>query len=140
MKGPGMERRYFEGTWQKKRAFSPVVTASGGRLVFAAGHGAPVDADGNSLAGDFDAQVHESFRLLAASLAEADSGLTDLVSMTVFIIDARYGDRFTELRAGYFPRGRYPASAMVTVKGFAQPEMMVEIQGIAVADDRDDPD
>jgi hypothetical protein len=29
---------------------------------------------------------------------------------------------------------------MVTVKGFAQPEMMVEIQGIAVADDRGDPD
>ncbi|MPY68697.1 MAG: RidA family protein [Alphaproteobacteria bacterium] len=135
-----MERRYYEGTWQKKRAFSPVVATRGGRMVFAAGHGAPVDADGNSLAGDFDAQVHESFRLLAASLAQAESGLTDLVSMTVFIIDARYGDRFTELRARYFPRGRYPASAMVTVKGFAQPEMMVEIQGVAVADDHGDPD
>jgi 2-iminobutanoate/2-iminopropanoate deaminase len=140
MKGAGMERRYYEGTWQKKRAFSPVVSATGGRMVFAAGHGAPHDADGNSLAGDFDAQVHESFRLLAASLERAEAKLTDMVSMTVFIIDARHGDRFTELRAGYFPANRFPASAMVTVKGFAQPEMMVEIQGIAVVQDEGDAD
>ena len=109
-------------------------------MVFAAGHGAPHDADGKSLAGDFDAQVHESFRLLAASLERAEAKLTDLVAMTVFIIDARYGDRFTELRADYFPANRFPASAMLTVKGFAQPEMMVEIQGIAVVQDEGDPD
>jgi len=127
-----MERRYVEGTWQKGRAFSPAVSVSGGRMVFVAGHGAPRDAGGRSLAGDFDAQVHESFRLMAASLEKAGAALADLVTMTVFLIDARFGDRFTELRAGYFPDGRYPASAMVTVKGFARPEMMVEIQGIAV--------
>lgn len=129
-----MERQYVEGTWQKKRAFSPAVSTTGGRMVFVAGHGAPHDASGRSLAGDFDAQVHESFRLMAASMERAGARLADLVTMTVFIIDVRYGDRFTELRAGYFPDGRYPASAMLTVKGFAQPAMMVEIQGIAVVD------
>ena len=130
-----MERRYVEGTWQKKRAFSPAVVTRGGRMVWVAGHGAPHDAAGKSLSGDFDAQVRESFRLMVASLEQAGATLADLVTMTVFIIDARYGDRFTELRAGYFPDGRFPASAMLTVKGFAQPEMMVEIQGIAVVPD-----
>lgn len=130
-----MERQYVEGTWQKRRAFSPAVSVRGGRMVFVAGHGAPHDASGRSLAGDFDAQVHESFRLMGESLAQAGARLADLVTMTVFLIDTRYGDRFTELRAGYFPDGKYPASAMIAVKGFAQAAMMVEIQGIAVVDD-----
>ncbi len=40
---------------------------------------------------------------------------------------------FTEIRKEYFPDG-FAASAMITCAGFAQPEMMVEIQGIAVID------
>ena len=129
-----MERTYFEGTWQKNRAFSPVVTTRGGRMVWVAGHGAPIDDDGNSLAGDFEAQTHQSFKLMAATMERAGAKLQDLVTMTVFIIDSRYGDQFTELRKQYFPDG-FPASALITVSGFAQPAMMVEIQGIAVVDD-----
>lgn len=129
-----MERSYIEGTWQKNRAFSPAVITRGGRMVWVAGHGAPVDDDGNSLAGDFDAQVHQSFKLMAATMERAGATLQDLVTMTVFIIDSRHGDSFTELRKDYFPDG-FPASAMITVSGFAQPAMMVEIQGIAVVDD-----
>lgn len=126
-----MERRFVEGTWQKNRAFSPAVVTTGGRTVWAAGHGAPVDDEGKSLAGDFDAQVHQSFKLLEGTLEQAGARLQDLVTMTVFIIDTRFGDRFVELRKDYFPEG-FPASAMLTVAGFAQPDMMVEIQGIAV--------
>jgi enamine deaminase RidA (YjgF/YER057c/UK114 family) len=127
-----MERSYMEGTWQKARSFSPaVITEGAARTIYVAGHGAPTDGDGHSLAGDFEAQVHQSFANLAATLAAAGADLADMVTMTVFIIDARYGDRFTEMRADYFPDG-FPASALITVKGFAKPEMMVEIQGIAV--------
>ena len=61
-----MERSYIEGTWQKNRAFSPAVITRGGRMVWVAGHGAPVDDNGKSLAGDFDAQVHQSFALMAS--------------------------------------------------------------------------
>ena len=129
-----MERTYHKGTWQEKRAFSPAVTTKGGKMVWVAGHGAPRDAMGNSLAGDFEAQTRESFRLLAETLERAGATLLDMVTMTVFIIDSRYGNRFTEIRSEYFPDG-FPASAMITCAGFAQPEMMVEIQGIAVIED-----
>ena len=71
---------------------------------------------------------------MAATLEQAGARLQDLVTMTVFIIDSRYGTRFTEIRAELFPDG-FPASALITVAGFAQPEMMVEIQGIAVVGD-----
>jgi len=129
-----MERNYYKGTWQEKRAFSPAVVTKGGTTVWIAGHGAPHDADGNSLAGDFAAQTRESFRLIEETLARAGARLQDMVTMTVFIIDSRYGNQFTEIRSEYFPDG-FPASALITCAGFAQPDMMVEIQGIAVVDD-----
>ena len=51
--------------------------------------------------------------------------------MTVFLIDARHTTRMTELRGELFGKD-FPASAAITVAGFAQPEMMIEVQGIAV--------
>lgn len=48
--------------------------------------------------------------------------------MTVFISDARYGDRFIAIRKEILPSGKYPASALIAVAGFARPNMMVEIQ------------
>jgi 2-iminobutanoate/2-iminopropanoate deaminase len=130
-----MERSFIAGTWQKQRAFSPAVTTRGGRTVWVAGHGIHQDPSGKTLAGDFDAQVHATFAALEETLARSGAALRDIVTMTVFIIDARLGDRFTELRAGYFPDGNFPVSALITVAGFAKPEMMLEIQCIAVVDD-----
>jgi enamine deaminase RidA (YjgF/YER057c/UK114 family) len=54
-----------------------------------------------------------------------------MVTMTVFITDARLGDRFIELRKEAF-RECFPASALITVTGLAQPGLLIEIQGIAV--------
>lgn len=126
-----MARRYIKGTWQAERAFSPAVITSGGTVIWVAGHGAIKDDAGRSLAGDFDGQVHQSFKNLATTLEQAGARLQNIVTMTVFIINARYGDRFVALRKQYFPEG-YPASALITVAGFAQSAMMVEIQPIAV--------
>jgi enamine deaminase RidA (YjgF/YER057c/UK114 family) len=51
--------------------------------------------------------------------------------MTVFIIDSRHGNQFTDLRRETF-KENFPASALITCAGFARTDMMVEIQGIAV--------
>ncbi len=126
-----MAREYFEGTWQKDRSFSPAVKTQGGSHVWLAGVGMWRDEEGNVLAGDFDAQVHASFRQIERTLARTGGRLQDIVTMTVFILDVRHGDRFVELRKEYFPQG-FPASALITVAGFAKPEMMVEIQAVAV--------
>jgi enamine deaminase RidA (YjgF/YER057c/UK114 family) len=36
------------------------------------------------------------------------------------------------MRAGFFPGGDFPASALITVSHLARPGMLIEIQGIAV--------
>ena len=126
-----MERTHLKGTWQQDRSFSPCVLTKGGTMVWTAGHGAPADAAGNSLAGDFDAQVHGIFAKLEKTLEEAGATLSDIVSMTVFITDVANNTRFVELRKQYFAND-YPASTLVTVAALNRPEMMVEIQAVAV--------
>lgn len=134
-----MPREYFKGTWQEDRSFSPAVVTKGGRIVWLAGDGG-VGAEADPWKGakgaedDFERQVHTTFRRIGETLERAGGKLQDIVTMTVFIKDSRDGERFVELRKQYFPDG-FPGSALITVSGFAVPEMMIEIQAIAVVGD-----
>ena len=126
-------RRYIKRDATQARAFSPAVITEGGRTVWLAGQTVIEDANGKSLAGNFEGQVREVFARLGKTIEEAGGKLADLVTMTVFITDARYGDRFTELRREIFG-DNFPASALITVTALARPGMVVEVQGIAVID------
>jgi len=129
-----MKKSFHRGTWQQKRAFSPaVVTEAASRIVWIAGHTGHVDDSGHSLAGDFDAQCRQTFRNIERTLSEAGAQLSDMVTMTVFLIDSRHTTRMTELRTEIFGKD-FPASAAITVAGFADSAMMIEIQGVAVTD------
>lgn len=129
-----MKKSYYRGTWQQKRAFSPaVVTEGANRIIWIAGHTGQVDDAGRSLVGDFDAQCRQTFRNIEKTLAEVNAQLSNMVTMTVFLIDARHTTRMTEMRTEIFGND-FPASAAITVAGFADPAMMIEIQGIAVTD------
>jgi len=126
-------RRYIKREATQARAYSPAVITQGGTSVFLAGVTVTEDASGKSLAGDFEGQVREIFARLGKTLEEAGGKLSDMVTMTVFITDTRYGDRFTQLRREIFG-DNFPASALITVTGLARPGMLVEVQGIAVID------
>ena len=124
-------RSYIKRETAQARAYSQAVITEGGRIVWLAGQVGAADASGRSLAGDFDGQVREVFSRLRQTLEEAGGSLGDMVTMTVFITDARVGDRFTQLRKEIFG-DNFPASALITVAGLARPELLVEVQGVAV--------
>jgi 2-iminobutanoate/2-iminopropanoate deaminase len=127
-----MKKTFVRGTWQQKRAFSPAVITEGAqKMVWVAGHTGQTADDGRSLAGDFDAQCRQTFRNIEKTLAEAGAKLADLVTVTVFLSDPRHTTRMTEIRAEIFGKD-FPASAAITVTGFADPTMLIEIQGVAV--------
>ena len=124
---------YLEKTEaQAARAYSPAVITQGGRIVWLAGQTATRDEAGNDISGNFDAQVHAIFAAMDKTLQRAGGSIANLVTMTVFINDPRFGDRFVELRKAKFPDGNYPASALITVSHFARPGMLIEIQGVGV--------
>jgi 2-iminobutanoate/2-iminopropanoate deaminase len=129
--------KYLEGTdLQKNRAYSPAVITEGGRIVWLAGQATTTDGDGKDISGNFEAQTHRVFALIDEIMRRAGGTLANLVTMTVFIKEPRYGDRFVELRRQKFPDGNYPGSALITVTNFARPGMEIEIQAIAVIGDR----
>jgi enamine deaminase RidA (YjgF/YER057c/UK114 family) len=108
------------------------VITEGGRIVWLAGQTAVADADGKDISGDFEAQTRRVFALIDETMRRAGGTLADLVTMTVFIKEPRHGDRFVEIRKEYFPDGKFPGSALITVSNFARPGMEIEIQAIAV--------
>ena len=125
--------QYLEGdAYQKARAFSPAVITRGGRIIWLAGQTATQDLNGKSLLGDFQGQARTVFALMDRTLKRDGASLQNVVNMTVFINDPRNGDQLVKLRQQFFPDGKYPASTMITVSDFAQPGMLIEIQGVAV--------
>ena len=128
-----MRKDYLEPSErQRTRAYSPAVVTEGGRIVWLAGQLALQDGDGRDIAGDFEAQTRQVFALMDATLRRVGGALADVVTMTVFIKEPRYGDRFVEIRRELFPDGKFPASALITVANFARPGIEIEIQGVAV--------
>jgi enamine deaminase RidA (YjgF/YER057c/UK114 family) len=124
---------HLEGTdIQKSRAFSPAVITEGGRTIWLAGQTATVDESGKDISGNFEAQARTVFALMDKTLRRAGASLANLVTMTVFITDPRYGDAFVKIRGELFRDGRYPASALITVTAFARPGILIEIQAVAV--------
>ena len=129
-----MPRQHIKGEREESRAYSRAVITTGGTTLWLAGVGGAWDADGNSQASDFEAQCRTTFDNLRAGVESAGGTLADIVTMTVYITDMRYGDRFTEMRREYFTN--YPGSALIGIESLARPEMMLEIQAIAVIGDR----
>ena len=128
--------QYLDGSAvQKERAFSPAVITKGGRIIWLAGQTTTADLNGKSLVGDFQGQARTDFALMDRTLKRSGGSLRNLVTMTVFINDPRYGDEFVKLRHEMFPDGKFPASALITVSDFAQPGILIEIQGVAVIGD-----
>lgn len=130
---PAARVDHLEGTdWQKTRSFCPAVITEGGRIVWLAGQTTLVDLDGNDITGKFEEQARTIFALLDRTLKRAGGSIANMVTMTVFIKDPRYGDRFVEIRNSIFTGGKYPGSALVTVSNFARSGCEIEIQGVAV--------
>ena len=128
---------YMEKTpFQLSRAFSPGVITEGGKTVWVAGQTATQDSQGNNIANNFEAQVKQVVAQIDAVMKRAGGSFDDIVTMTVFIKESRYGDRFVELRKDMFKNGNYPGSALITVTNFARPGIEIEIQAVGVIGDR----
>jgi 2-iminobutanoate/2-iminopropanoate deaminase len=128
---PLQAKEFIKGERPQQRGYSQAVITDGGKIIWLAGVLAVVDDSGKSLAGDLDGQVRQIFKLLNATLEKAGGKLNDMVQMTVFITDVRYGDRVTQIRREIFG-DNFPGSALITVTALAIPEARIEIQGYAV--------
>ena len=113
--------------------FSHAVAATG-RLVFLAGQ-TGVDRDGNVAGGGVVPQFERALTSLLTALGAAGGLPSDLVSLTIYLIDVEdYQAHGKEIGAVWrrLAGTEYPAMAGVGVTRLWAPAALVEIQGIAV--------
>lgn len=105
-----------------------------GNTLYIAGQVA-VDPDGNVVgAGDIRAQVNQVWQNLKSVLGYAGGSADDIVKITVFTTDIAYRPAIAAARDAVFTHGRFPASTFLVVQSLARPELLVEIEAIAVLD------
>ena len=116
------------------RSYSAGVVTEGGRIVWLAGMGGTLAPDGKKIT-DFAGQTRQAFRNIEAALKRAGGSLENLVSRTVMIRNQADGDEFVKIRGEFF-KSKFPASMLITAKDFANPDLLVEIQSVAVIGDQ----
>jgi 2-iminobutanoate/2-iminopropanoate deaminase len=82
---------------------------------------------------DFEAQADQAFRNLSTVLEAGGSSLDRVAKVTIFLTDmAANFPKVVELRRKWFTPP-YPADTIVEVRSLYRPEVMLEIEAIAVA-------
>jgi enamine deaminase RidA (YjgF/YER057c/UK114 family) len=113
-------------------AISPGWRAGG--LLFLSGQAA-IDAQGAVVGvGDFDAQLEASFAAIDRVLVAAGSDRGRIIKVTIYLTDMANFPKIVEARRRYFSVP-WPADTIVEVRALALPELMVEIDVIALAGD-----
>jgi enamine deaminase RidA (YjgF/YER057c/UK114 family) len=131
--GPVAAAHYLEPT-NVQRSYGAGVVTEGGRIIWLAGMGGTIGPDGKKIT-DIAGQTRQAFRNIEAALKRAGGSLENLVSMTVMIRNQGDGNEFVKVRGEFF-KSKFPASMLITAKDFANPDLLVEIQSVAVVGDQ----
>jgi enamine deaminase RidA (YjgF/YER057c/UK114 family) len=116
----------------KPTGYTHVVIAPDGRTVYIAGQVA-VDSTGQVVGGsDFAAQADRAYANLRRALASVGGTLSDLVKTTTFITDAKNIVPLREIRSRYLDPAHPPANTLITISSLARPELLIEIEGVAI--------
>ncbi len=91
------------------------------------------DKDGKLVGapGDMKAQAEQVFKNLETALTVAGAKFSDVVKMNSYITDMSKVQAVRDVRAQYF-KDATPASTFVEVKGLVRPELLLEIEVVAV--------
>ena len=102
-----------------------------GNAVYVSGQVA-LDPEGKVVGkGDMKAQTRQALENIQAILQAAGASLQDVVKITVFLTDISRLMETHEVRAEYFPDPP-PASTAVEVKALAFPDLLIEIEAVAI--------
>ena len=111
--------------------YTHVVQVTGGRTLYIAGQ-VSLDKAGNIVGkGDFAAQTTQVFENLKLALAAGGATFDNLVKVTTFVTDLSQMQMLRATRAKYYGKNA-PASTLVQITQLAHPDLMIEIEAIAV--------
>ena len=112
--------------------YSHVVVVEGKKTIHVSGQLAR-DGNGNVVgAGDMRAQIRHVGENVKAALAAAGATLADIVKTNTYVTDIEEFFKHVDVRMEYF--GALPTSTTVEVRRLAHPDLLVEVEVMAVVD------
>ncbi|MDP6086312.1 MAG: RidA family protein [Nitrospinota bacterium] len=127
----------YKQTGRPVGPYSQAVAVTGGTLVFIAGQVA-WGPDGRVVGkGDLAAQYRHIMKNLKAILAEVGGTMNDLVKITNFVTrrvtKSEAYPQIAEVRKEYITKD-FPVSSMIEVEALMDPDLLVEVETVAVVD------
>ena len=107
--------------------YSQAIKVQGG-ITFTSGQ-IPLNLDGNLVSEDFEKQVYQVLKNINGILEERDKSLSDIVKLTVFLVDLSNFDILNKVFEKYFKNDSFPARAVVEVSKLPK-NSQVEIEAI----------
>jgi enamine deaminase RidA (YjgF/YER057c/UK114 family) len=115
--------------------YSHGMVAPGGEIVVVAGQ-VGIGRDGQATGGDVVAQTKQALDNVRAVVEAAGCSMRDIVRFQTFLTHTADIDGFMKARAevfpSYFPDGAYPPNTLLVVSRLVKPELLVEIEAMAV--------
>lgn len=82
--------------------------------------------------GDAAAQAEQAFQNLRTVVTACGGSMDDIVKINIYVTDAAYRAAVVAARQRHFKEGQYPASTYVVVSGLAVPQLLVEVEAVAM--------
>ena len=112
-----------------------VIKAKDSTVVVLSGVG-PTDKQGRLVApDDFSQQFRQTWENMRRLAAAAGSPIGNIVSMTVYITDAKWQEVFNKMQRETFDSW-YPATTFAVAKKLRTPGALLEIQAVAIIEER----
>ena len=118
----------------KPNGFTHVVKSTGSTVIYVSGQ-VSYNSDGEIVGvGDLPTQVHQVYQNIATALSAYGASMRNVVKTTIFVCDLTPQKIaiIRQVRAGFLSEESPPASTMVGVQALAKPELMLEVEAIAV--------
>jgi enamine deaminase RidA (YjgF/YER057c/UK114 family) len=114
--------------------FTQVVTAQGGKMIYISGQVAFNDKAELIGKGSLADQTTQTFENLRAALKAAGADFKDVVKLNYYVAGLKPEDIsvIREIRNKYLPAENPPASTLVGVLALFRPDVLIEIEAVAV--------
>lgn len=129
------DKQYLNPFGSKPPGYTHVVVVNGpGKTIYISGQ-VPVNAAGEIVGkGDLKQQVTQVYENLQTALKAAEATFADVVKMNTYVVNYKPADVVVirEVRSQYLVKENPPASTLAGVQALYHPDIMIEIEAIAV--------
>lgn len=128
------DKDYINPFGTKPPGYTHVVVTGPGKTIYISGQ-VPMNGAGEIVGkGDLKAQVTQVYENLSVALKAAGATFDDVVKMNTYVVNYKPADVtvIREVRSKYLSKENLPASTLVGVQALFHPDVMIEIEAIAV--------